>query len=322
MTNYPHSSLVFRTLRKPHPGIFTILATLILSLAVAGCGDPSLDTTSQKDDPTNTEEKIITPPHLAQLTNSLGAVLVYLEGGTFTMGSPENETRRDLDEHLHQVKLTRGFYFWSTEVTQKQWKEIMQSEPWLGGAYTRSGDQLPAGAMSIAEAMSFCSKLTEIERTTGTLPKGFEYRLPTEAEWEYACRAGSQTAYFSGNDDQTLKKIARFNLNSEGLGVLQVATRKPNSWGLYDMHGNVWEFCLDQAEWEVGPNAIRHLVNDAYRDGVIDPQSKKGSEFVRRGGAWNTPAYQCRSANRSGGDGNGEWPDHGIRPVLAPVPEA
>ena len=310
-----------QAIRKPLPGTPTKLALLTLSLAVMGCGEPSGDQNSKKDDSPNTGEEKSSLSHLAKLTNSLGAVLVYLEGGTFTMGSPETEIRRGLDEHLHRVTLSRGFYFWITEVTQKQWNEIMKNEPWADGTHTRGGDQLPAGAMSIVEATNFCNKLTKIERTAGTLPEGFEYRLPTEAEWEYACRAGGETAYVSGNDDKDLKRFARFNVNSEGEGVLKVATRKPNAWGLYDMHGNVWELCLDKAEWEVGPNAIRHLVNDVYRDGIVDPQSRKGSEFVRRGGAWNTPGYECRSANRSGDDGEGEWPDHGIRPVLAPVAE-
>jgi len=328
MTKIPHhpaipkppSAQVSHPLQKGFPDTFAKLAIFALALVTAGCGDPSQKDNQAKDDSDETTRPESTPHHLTKLTNGLEAELVYLEGGPFSMGSPENETRRDLDEHQHQVTISSGFYFWTTEVTQKQWKEIMKTEPWEDGVHTRSGDKLPAGGMSMDDAATFCAKLTELDRSSGKLPKGFGYRLPTEAEWEYACRAGTKTAYCSGNDSKTLLKHARFNLNREVEGVHEVATRKPNAWGLYDMHGNAWELCLDKAEWEVGPNAIRHLVNEVYKDGVIDPKGLEGSEFVRRGGAWNTPDYECRCANRSGDDGKGDWPDHGIRPVLAPMP--
>jgi len=164
-------------------------------------------------------------------------------------------------------------------VTQGQWQAVMGSNP----SYSKNaGTNAPVEEVSYDEALAFCEKLTASERAAGRLPEGYEYTLPTEAQWEYACRAGT-TGDYAGN----LDSMAWYDGNCKKT-VPQVGQKQPNAWGLYDMHGNVWEWCRD---WY-----------GKYAGGTVtDPiGGTSGNCRVNRGGAWSYPAKDCRSGYRSG----------------------
>ncbi|MCD6185004.1 MAG: formylglycine-generating enzyme family protein, partial [Deltaproteobacteria bacterium] len=211
-------------------------------------------------------------------TNSIGQKFVYIKPGTFMMGSPSGESGRDDDEKQHKVTLTRGFYMQTTEVTQGQWKAVMGTRPWSGGKYVRDADNNPAVYISWKDAQEFIKKLNRKEG-------GGKYRLPTEAEWEYACRAGSTTRFCFGDSGSQLGGYAWWDGNTDNVGedyAHRVGAKKSNAWGLYDMHGNVWEWCQD---WF-----------GKYPSGsVTDPAGHStGSVRVGRGGSWGSGARGCR----------------------------
>jgi formylglycine-generating enzyme required for sulfatase activity len=206
--------------------------------------------------------------------NTLGAGMVWIAPGDFAMG--DRSRRGDSDERpVHEVRLTSGFWLGETDVTNAQWKALMGTEP---GAFI--GGNRPVENVSWNDAVDFCKKLTAKERAAGRLPTGIQYRLPTEAQWEYACRAGT-TGDFAGN----LEAMAWHDTNS-GSETHDVKMKRPNAWGLYDMHGNVWEWCAD---WY-----------GSYSDGMAeDPTGvPTGALRVYRGGSWTSPAGYCRSASR------------------------
>lgn len=215
--------------------------------------------------------------------NSLGMVFVYIKPGIFMMGSPLTETGRDDSEKQHKVTLSQGFYIQTTEVTQGQYYEVMGTRPWIGKSYVKIGDSYPAVYVSWHDSQNFIRKLNSIETTRN-------YRLPTEAEWEYVCRAGSTAMYYFGKSDSDLVKHAWSDKNAWNIGnkyAHQVRKKEPNPWGVYDMYGNVWEWCED-------------LYNEYPDDLANDPICVSGGmERVLRGGSWsNLPAF-CRSANRN-----------------------
>lgn len=206
-----------------------------------------------------------------------GVKMFWISPGTFLMGSPDSEADRNSDEGPQtRVTHTRGFWLGQTEVTQAQWEAVMFSNP-----SKFVGESNPVENVSWEEAMEFCRKLTEQEQTAERLPMGYRYTLPTEAQWEYTCRAGS-TGAFAG----TLAVMARFSANSGGT-THPVAQKQANAWGLYDMHGNVAEWCLDRYEGKLSGGS------------VSDPAgAPSGSHRVRRGGSWFNPAGFCRSSVR------------------------
>jgi len=211
------------------------------------------------------------------VANAIGMEFVYIPPGTFFMGSPEDEVGREYDERQHEVTLTKGFYMQATEVTQGQWQDVMGGKP----VYVKKcGEACPVESISWNDAQRFIEKLNAKEDTK-------RYRLPTEAEWEYACRAGSQASYSFGNDVDALPDYAWYRANSEKQ-THPVGRRKPNPHGLHDMHGNVVEWCQDwYGDYPDGP--------------VTDPTGpREGSARVQRGGAWADPARYCRTANRHG----------------------
>ncbi len=199
--------------------------------------------------------------------------MVLIPPGEFVMGSPSTEPGRYREEGpQHCVTLTKGFYLGVYEITQSQWRAVMGDNP-----SHFQGDDLPVENVSWEDAVAFCRKLSEKE--------GAEYRLPTEAEWEYACRAGSATRYHSGDSDSDLCDDAWYHANSDRR-TQSVGRKKPNAWGLYDMHGNAWEWCQDR--YAAYP---KHSVTDPL--GVA-----LGPDRVFRGGSWQSIARDCRSAYR------------------------
>jgi formylglycine-generating enzyme required for sulfatase activity len=162
----------------------------------------------------------------------LGLTLMPIPTGTFTMGSIDG----DVDERpVTRVTISAGFWMGKTEVTQGQWRSIMGNNP----SAFKGDDQRPVECVSYADAQAFCRKLTERERAAGRLPDGYVYALPTEAQWEYSCRAGT-TGQYAGDLDM----IAWYRANSGGQ-THPVAQKQANAWGLHDMQGNVWEWCAD-----------------------------------------------------------------------------
>jgi len=214
--------------------------------------------------------------------------LVPIPAGEFTMGSPAKEKGREADEELVRVMLTRPFRLGKTEVTQGQWEQVMGSKPWNGQEYVRADKDCPAIYVSWDDATKFCETLTDLERKAGTLKANEEYRLPTEAEWEYACRAGTQTAFSFGDYETQLGECAWFGGNAWNVGEAyahKVGLKKPNPWGLHDMHGNVWEWCSDWYGEEL--------------PGGKNPVGARGGSFrVCRGGSWWLAPGSCRSADR------------------------
>ncbi len=234
-------------------------------------------------------------------TNDLGMKFVWIQPGTFTMGSPSSESGRNSDERQHRVTLTKGFHMQTTEVTQGHWKAVVGTRPWSGNQYVKEGDDYPAAHVSWDDARAFIQQLSQ--------KTGQAYRLPTEAEWEYACRAGSDKAYCFGNDAGDLGRYAWYDNNADAVGedhAHAVAQKLPNTWGLYDMHGNVWEWCQD---WK----------GDYPSGHVTDPTGPtSGANRVLRGGSWDFVAGYCRSAYRAGLNPGYRLRFYGFRLVCLP----
>jgi len=209
-------------------------------------------------------------------TNSLGMKLNLIPPGEFTMGSPASETGRLDTETEHLVKITKPFYLSEHEVTQEQYERVMGKNPSF-----YKGTNKPVEEVSWDDAADFCRKLSDQE--------GDQYRLPTEAEWEYACRAGTTTKYgFDDDDDVSLLGEYAWYWDSSKLTTHSVGELKPNPWGLHDMHGNVWEWCQD---W-YGPYGSEKVVSD--------PKGPASSDFrVLRGGAFTYQPGSIRAAHRN-----------------------
>ena len=224
--------------------------------------------------------------------NRLTLRLVWCPPGSFRMGSLRSEPWRQEDENRVGVTLTEGFWLGKYEVTQAEWRQLMRSSPWRGLEFGESGPRLPAANISWDGAWEFVARLTRGERRAGRLPANWEYTLPTEAQWEYACRAGSTTAYCFGNSPDLLSDYAWWG-GEEGDGnargvrhAREVGQRRPNAWGLHDMHGNVCEWCRDTYGAKL-PGGRDPLVEDA-----------SATHRVIRGGDWTWRSWGCRSAGR------------------------
>ncbi len=166
------------------------------------------------------------------------------------------------------VTLTKPFSLGKTEVTQGQWKSVMDTEPWDGQDNVKADKDNPATYVNWDDATDFCKKLTEIERKSGKLKANEEYRLPTEAQWEYACRAGTTTAFSFGDDESKLGEYAWYDGNTKNIDrewAHKVGTKKPNPWGLHDMHGNVAEWCEDWHDEKLSGGVDPVGLNAGYR---------------------------------------------------------
>ena len=221
---------------------------------------------------------------IKEITNSIGMKLVLIPKGTFMMGSPESEEGRKENETQHEVPSSKDYYLGVHEVTQAQYEKVIGKNPshFQGAIVGNENADLPVENVSWYEAVDFCKKLSELpeEKKAGRV-----YRLPTEAQWEYACRAGSKTAYSFDDEEGLLPEHGWFNRNSSDR-IHTVGLLEPNAWGLYDMHGNVWEWCSDWYE-------------EYPKGAVSDPTGpKEGSDRVFRGGSWHDVAAYCQSADR------------------------
>ena len=252
-------------------------------------------------------------------TNSIGMQFRLIPAGSFVMGSPNGtgdashppvwpaELGRDSDERQHIVSITKPFYMQTTEVTQGQWLEVMGSNP---SNFKACGSDCPVDSVSWEDAQVFIESLNALEGRTncGSAPNTC-YSLPTEAQWEYAARGGTLSAYHNGeitytdcSIDPNLDAIGWYCGNS-GATTHPVAQKGPNNWGLYDMSGNVWEWCKDYA--------------GTYPDGpVTDPLMTSGSLRIARGGCWLYGALCSRLANRGDWVQSADYYFHGFRVVL------
>jgi formylglycine-generating enzyme required for sulfatase activity len=209
-----------------------------------------------------------------EVTNSIGMKLVRIPAGTFLMGSTKAEGGDDNERPQHEVTIRKAFYMGAYPVTQEQYKQVM-------GRHFSSNGKLPAEKVGWHHAVNFCERLSA---RTEEKAAGREYWLPTEAEWEYACRAGTMTRYHSGDGEEDLKKAGWYERNSGGR-THTVGRKAPNKFGLFDMHGNVWQWCDD---W---------YGEDHYRWG--DREGPASGRFrVLRGGSWFSRARDCRAAYR------------------------
>ncbi len=245
-----------------------------------------------------------------EIHNSLGMRLAYVAPRTFTMGSPKSEADRESQETAHEVELTKGFYVGKHEVTVGAFRKFVRATNYqtdaekdgkggygvkesggldLGDKYNwkspgfEQSDDHPVVLVSWNDAQAYCRWLSKKENKT--------YRLPTEAEWEYACRAGTRTAYSFGDDPQDLVAHGNVGRNKDGFRYTAPVGRfKPNRYGLYDMHGNVWEWCEDWYD------------SKGYQGGrETDPTGPDSAEArVHRGGGWSSSPMRCRSAARVG----------------------
>jgi len=241
----------------------------------------------------------------------LGIEMVPIEAGTFTMGSPADEADRDADEGPQtKVTISKAFWLGKCELTQGQWQAIMgttlaqQRDKFDKNAELHGeGPNDPIYFVSWNEATEFCRKLTERERAAQRLPDGYAYTLPTEAQWEYACRAGTSGPFSGAIDD-----LAWCEANSGGTAH-EVGGKQANAWGLNDMHGNVWEWCLD---WKA-----------AYPGGEVTDYAgpDSGTDRVNRGGSWSFAARSCRSAYRDADAPDYRYVGLGFRVALAPASE-
>ncbi len=226
---------------------------------------------------------------LTRFATETGITLMPIPAGEFTMGSLEDESRIADERPTTQVKISRPFFLSATEITQAQWRAVMGRDPDL---VPRKGDNLPVEFVSWLEAMTFCRKLTDRERGRERLPTAWAFTLPTEAQWEYACRAGTTGAHHGEIDTIAwFVKNARTPVSTttmpSGATTFPVATKHPNAWGLHDMSGNVLEWCFD---WYAS-----RLAGGTVIDPVGPPS---GSKRVARGGCYANSAFDCRSAKR------------------------
>ncbi len=216
-------------------------------------------------------------------TNSLGMQLRMIPPGTFQMGLADGQV--DSDKHpQHEVTLTKPFWLGIHEVTQGQWQQLMGTAPWRGKVNVTKGASVAATHISWNDAVQFCLRLSKQESRT--------YRLPTEAEWEYACRAGTTSKWSFGNSDHQSFDYAWTFGNTVGWTILggsaqEVGRKLPNPFGLYDMHGNVWEWCRDRFD-----------AGFYQRSPKQDPCNTAGGSVVCRSGSWNSFASNARSAYR------------------------
>ena len=266
-----------------------LCVTVLMSLAMVSRISSAAPSTQPTSGPASQPVKELT----LDLGNKVTMKLVSIPSGKFMMGSPASEKDRfDSEGPQHEVTISKAFYMGGYSVTQEQYEQIMGKNP-----SQFKGAQNPVENVSWDDAVEFCKKLSQ--------KTGKTVRLPTEAEWEYACRAGSKTRFSYGDDNDyaNLGDYAWYDKNSDKK-THPVGQKKPNAWGLYDMHGNVWQWCSD---WY-----------DSYANAKnTDPQGPaSGTSRVLRGGSWYNLPQNCRSARRSWNDPDDRFHNFGFRVVV------
>ena len=242
------------------------------------------------DDPLRPKNNSESPSRL-NIRNSVGIEFKYLPSGKFTTGDLES----DHDKTQREVSIGRGFYIGLFEVTQEQYKQVTGTNP-----SQFKNNKHPVENVSWFDAEQFCRKLSELPNEKAL---NHVYRLPTEAEWEYACRAGTSTAFGFGKDSSDLAEFGWYLQNSASRSH-PVGQKKPNSWGLYDTHGNVWEWCSDSYAIDQKPKGK-------------DPQDlPAGDTKIYRGGSWSDHPRHCQAGFRNAHDPNGRSAINGFRIVL------
>ena len=218
--------------------------------------------------------------------NGVKLELLLIKPGTFEMGSPADEAERGKDESLHSVTLSKAFYMGKYPVTQEQFLALTGKNPSVFNTAKLNADtaQHPVDSVTWEEAAAFCKALNE--KIRAQLPQGMEVRLPTEAQWEYACRAGTKAKYYSGNADADLDAVAWHKANSGGKSH-PVGGKKPNAFGLYDMLGNVWQWCRD--------GYAEHYETLA----AVDPVCAQDGGRILHGGSWRSTRKGSRAAYRN-----------------------
>ena len=236
------------------------------------------------------------PAGKGEVRNSIGVKLVYITAGTFLRGAPPQELGRVGDEELTETTLADDYYLATTEVTQAQYEQVMGTNPSYFGKSSKGSGDLPVEQVSWHDAVEFCQRLSQLpaEQAAGRV-----YRLPSEAEWEFACRAGGQRAFCFGNQASWLTNYAWFVANGDDQ-THPVGKKQPNAFGLFDMHGNVHEWCAD-VYGGYSPRAAAHYKNNG------------NSGRVYRGGSWCSSPTRCRAAWRGQQDPDHRSPFNGFR---------
>ena len=289
----------------------TLLSLMMLSVMVlllVSCGPPAESERATNEEnameESEAEEREVSADSSPQeeITNSIGMKLQLIPAGEFMMGATPGDDQVDDDERpQHRVEITKPFYIGVYEVTQSQWERVMgttvrqqrdkDNRSWyLYG----EGSSYPIYYVSWDEAIGFCE---ELSRMTGE-----KYRLPTEADWEYACRAGTETKYYWGNNDEEAENYAWYG-DTAATGTHEVGCKQPNAWGLYDMSGNVWEWCND---WY-------GIYPEEEQKDPKGPQS--GVTRLLRGGGWTDTPEALRNSFRGGRIPDGRGVNSGFRPV-------
>lgn len=269
-----------------------LLGCCLITSLVAGCGSSPPELAAIREQMTSEQIEIGDPT-----TNSIGMILVPIPAGEFQMGTavPEGKGKKkpqlppgaESELPQHTVKITKSFYISSCEVTQQQYEMVMSETPWKEQPLTKNGKNIAASYISWKQANEFCRKLSEIENAA--------YRLPTEAEWEYACRAGTSAPY--SFDGKEIGEYAWFDQNAykaKQQYAHAVGQKLPNPWSLYDMHGNVWEWCSD-----FHGSYVEQMKSSKDKT-LTDPTGpEKGRQRVWRGGGFSENASNLRSAARN-----------------------
>ncbi|MCA9109194.1 MAG: SUMF1/EgtB/PvdO family nonheme iron enzyme, partial [Planctomycetaceae bacterium] len=262
---------------------------LVFVLIPVACTDNSEESETPVTKSTDSPFPVSSQTGEVSNENHLKMDFLWCNPGQFLMGSPKDEPERGDDENQVNVTLTHGFWLGKFEVTQEQWKAVMNTEPWVGQADVQVAPDQPACWVSWQDAEQFCRELTRQEREAGALPDGWQYILPTEAQWEYACRAGTTTKFSFGDDDSKLIDYAWYGERERGnkeLHAYPVGQKLPNPWGFHDMHGNVVEWCRDWYQPEY-PGGTDPYVATEYNNRI-----------TCRGGEWRIELKWARSASR------------------------